>query len=68
MIVALFVTNGSGDKIAQTDLFQKQMKKIYAAEMSEAIGIEFYLHFFSAVSHTEKVYIMDGFSANAACF
>ena len=40
------------------------MEQIHAAEMSEAIGIEFYLYFLSAVSHAMKAYIMDGFIAN----
>jgi len=34
--------------------------------MCETIGIKFYLHFLSPVSHTEKAYIIDGFSANHA--
>ena len=33
--------------------------------MREPIGIEFDLYFLRAVGHTEKAYIMDGFSATA---
>ena len=62
-MVALFVADIERDKTAQANLFQKQVKKIDAAEVREAIGIEFYLYFFRAVGHAIKPYIMYGFIA-----
>ena len=43
------------------------MKQIHAAEMRQAIRIEFDLYFCRAIGHTEKAYNMDGFSVNLNC-
>jgi len=54
--------------IPPTDLFKEQVEQIYAAKVREAIVVEFYLHFLRAVGHTEKAYIMDGFSATVVYY